>query len=142
MGLSDTAKSLRQEAASPELRWLREMRAFVKKNSRENIIAEMEKIEAYSKTPEGSRPEKQERVYVMTVEVMERGHLAEFYGDVLKYAEAKERQEKGGGEKSIREHRQQLEAMERGIKKKYKRERKVQVSLEDMEEGENSGSEQ
>lgn len=139
MSLSDTAKNLQQQAASPELRWLREMRAFVKKNSRENIIAEMEKIEAYSKTPEGSRPEEQERVYVMTVEVMERAHLADFYEKVLKYAESKERQEKGGGEKSIREHLQQLEAMERGIKKKYKRERKVQVSLEDMEEDETDG---
>ena len=96
MSLSDTAKSLQAQTVSPELRWLREMRAFCKKNTTESLTAELERIEAFSKTLEGSTPEGQERVYVMTVETMEKGSLAEFYSDVLKYAEVKERQEKGG----------------------------------------------
>lgn len=140
MGLSEIAKNLQQQAASPELRWLREMRAFVNKNTKEKFISDVEKIEAYSKTPEGSKPEEQERVYIMTVEAMEIAHLADFYAKVLKCAESKERQEKGGGEKFIRKHRQRLEAIERGIKKEYKIKRKVQVSLEDMEEGEADGN--
>lgn len=139
MSLSDTAKTLQAQTVSPELRWLREMRAFCKKNTTESLTEELEKIEAFSKTPEGSTPEGQERVYVMTVESMEKGTLAEFYGRVLKYAEIKERQEKGGGEKGIQKHRQDIEAMERGIRKKYKIERKVQVSLDDLKESEADG---
>lgn len=140
MSLSDTAKDLQQQAASPELRWLREMRAFVKKNTKETIMAELEKIEDYSKTPEGSSPKEQEKVYAMTVKVLERAHLADFYARALKYAEIKERQEKGGGEKAIKAHRQEIEKMERNLKKKYKRESRLQVSLDDMEEGEADGN--
>ncbi|WP_458407826.1 hypothetical protein [Anaerotignum sp.] len=139
MSLSDTAKTLQAQTVSPELRWLREMRAFCKKNTTESLTAELERIEAFYHTPEGSTPEGQERVYVMTVETMEKGSLAEFYSNVLKYAETKERQEKGGGEKAIRENRQKIEAMERGIRKKYKIERKVQVSLDDLKESEADG---
>ena len=139
MSLSDTAKTLQAQTVSPELRWLREMRAFCKKNTNEKLMEEIKKIEDYAKTPEGSTPDGQERVYVMTVEVMERGHLAQFYSDALKFAETKERQEKGGGEKAIRERRQNLEAIERGIRKKYKIERKVQVSLDDLKESEADG---
>lgn len=139
MSLSDTAKSLQEQTVSPELRWLRQMRAFCKKNTTESLTAELERIEAYSKTPEGSTPEGQERVYVMTVESMEKGTLAEFYGKVLKYAAIKEREETGSAEKCIREHRQKIEAMERGIRKKYKIERKVQVSLDDLKESEADG---
>ena len=139
MSLSDTAKSLQEQTVSPELRWLREMRAFCKKNTTESLTAELERIEAFSKTPEGSTPEGQERVYVMTVETMEKGTLVEFYGKVLEFAEIRERKEKGGGEKAIRARRPIIEAMERGIRKKYRIERKVQVSLDDLKESEADG---
>lgn len=140
MGLADTAKALQKEAASSELLWLREMRAFVRRNPKEKILADMEKLEAYSQTPEGSTAAEQERVYAMAQEIMERGALSEFYGKVLEYAEIKERQEKGGAEKHIRKHRQELEAEERRIKKRHNR--KMQITLEDMEEGEADGNEQ
>lgn len=139
MSLSDTAKNLQEQTVSPELRWLREMRAFCKKNTTESLTAELERIEAFSKTPEGSTPEGQERVYVMTVETMEKGTLSEFYGRILNAAETAERKEKGGAERAIRERRQKLEACERGIRKKYRIERKVQVSLDDLKESEADG---
>jgi len=133
MGLSDTAKNLREQAASPELRWLREMRAFTKQNTREALLREKAEIEAYSHTPEGSSGAGCERVCARMADLLERGALAHFYGKVLEYAERKERREKGGGEQAIRRHRQEIEGMERGIRKKYRRQRRLQMRLEDLE---------
>ena len=142
MGLSDTARNLRQEAASIWLQWLRKNRDYVKKHTDEWLKAEWEKLDDFSKTPEGKTWEGQEKIASRVAELHEIGELANFYRDVLKYAEAKERQEKGGREKAVRQHWEQLKAMESGIRKKYKSERKLQVSLENMEEGESVGSEQ
>lgn len=139
MSLSDTAKSLQAQTVSPELRWLRQMRAFCKKNTKEKLLAEFDRIDAYYHTPEGSSPEGCERVCAMMAEMHEKATLADFYSRVLKYAEIEERQEKGGGEKGIRKHRQEIEAIERGIKKKYRAERKMQVSLDDLKESEADG---
>ncbi len=133
MSLRDTAKGLREQAASPELRWLREMRAFTKQNTREALLRERDEIEAYSHTPEGSSPAGCERVCARMADLLERGALVHFYEHVLEYAERKERQEKGGGEKAIRSHRQEIERKEQYIKKKYRRQRRLQMRLEDLE---------
>lgn len=140
MGLSDTAKNLRQEAASPELRWLREMRAFVRKHTDDWIKAEWEKLDDFYETPEGKTWDGREKIAARGAELHEIGALAKFYSDVLEYAEARERQEKGGGENAVRQHWEQLKAMESGIKEKHRRERKLQVSLEDMEEEKADGN--
>lgn len=142
MGLRDTARSLRQEAASLWLQWLREIRAYVQKHTDDWLKAEWEKLDDFYETPEGKTWEGREKICARGAELHEIGELKKFYRDVLKYAEAKERQEKGGGEKAVRQHWEQLKAMESGIRKKYKSERKLQVSLENMEEGESVGSEQ
>lgn len=139
MSLSDTAKNLQAQTVSPELRWLREMRAFCKKHTTEKLLADADKIEAFYHTPEGSSPEGCEKVCSLMAELHERAALADFYGRVLKAAEIEERKEKGGAERAIRERRQELEACERGIRKKYRAERKIQVSLDDLKESEADG---
>lgn len=140
MSLSDTAKNLQQQAASPELLWLREMRAFVRKHTDDWLKAEWERLDDFYETPEGKTWEGQEKISARGAELHEIGELAKFYGDVLEYAEAKERKEKGGGENSVRMHWKKLKGKESSIKEKYRKERKLQVSLEDMEEGEADGN--
>ena len=98
------------------------------------------KISEFEKSAERYEPGGIEKVCLMIAHVQECSELAEFYRRTLKYAEIKERKEKGGGEKGIRKHRQELEKIEKKIKVKYRRESKLQVSLEDMEEGEADGN--
>lgn len=122
MGLADTAKNLQQNI-SPEIAWLRRLRAFTEEWTDEKLIAEIDKIEAYSKTPEGRADQK--RVYCNTLDILEKGSLANFYRDVLKYAEIKQRKERnGGGEKAIKVHWEELQKMESSIKMRYEKQRK------------------
>ena len=121
MGLAETAKTLQQNI-SPEIAWLRQLRAFVEEWTDEKLIAEVEKIEAYSKTPEGRADQK--KVYCDTLDILEKGSLAEFYRRVLKYAEAKQRKDRnGGGEKAIKAHWEELQRMEKGIKMRHEKQR-------------------
>ena len=123
MGLADTAKSLQEHPSiSRELVYLRQLRAFTKEWPDEKLIAEIDKVEAYSKTPEGRADQK--KVYLDTLDIMEKGSLAEFYRRVLKYAATAERKDRnGGGEKAIKDHWEKLQKMERGIKKRYEKQR-------------------
>lgn len=139
MSLSDTAKNLRQQAISPELRWLREMRKYVNTYTQDKINKMWMQISEFEKGTERYAPGGIEKVCLMIAHVQECSELAEFYRRTLKYAEIKERKEKDGGEKSIRIHRKELEKIEEKIKIKYRKERKLQISLEDMEEGEADG---
>lgn len=140
MSLSDTAKNLKQQAASPELLWLREMRTFVRKHTDDWLKAEWERLDDFYETPEGKTWEGLEKISARVAELHEIGELANFYRNVLKYAEAKERKERGGGENSVRMHWKKLKGKESSIKEKYRKEMKLQVSLEDMEEGEADGN--
>lgn len=121
MGLAETAKTLQQNI-SPEIAWLRQLRVFTEEWTDEKLIAEIDKIEAYSKTPEGRADQK--KVYLDTLDILEKGSLAEFYRRVLKYAESKQHQDRhGGAEKAIKAHWEELQKMERGIRRRYEKQR-------------------
>lgn len=126
MGLADTAKSLQaQEEAkiSQELAWLRKLRAFTEEWTDENLIKEIDRVEVWSKTPEGRADQK--KAYLDTLEILEKGSLANFYRKVLEYAAIKQRKDRdGGGEKAIRLHWDELQKMERGIKKRFEKQRR------------------
>lgn len=122
MGLAEVARAARKEATSPEIAWLRQLRAFTEEWTDEKLIAEIEKIEAYSKTPEGRADQK--KVYLDTLDILEKGSFAEFYRRVLKYAESKQRQDRhGGAEKAIKAHWEELQKTERGIRRRYEKQR-------------------
>ena len=122
MGLADTAKSLQENSISRELAWLRQLRKFTEENTNEKLIAEFNRIEAYGQTLEGKANPK--KVWIMTTDILERGSLAEFYRRVLQYAEIKQKKNRnGGGEKAIRLHWDELQRMEKGIKKRYEKQR-------------------
>ena len=123
MGLADTAKNLQQTTASRELSWLRELRAFIQENTTKRLLEEYAELEEYSKTEAGRADGK--GLEMKAIDIMERGHLAAFYEDVLKYAEQKQRKDRNGGaEKAIRAHWDQLQKMEKGIKNKYEKQRR------------------
>lgn len=117
MGLGEAARELQKENVSAEILWLRELRAFVAENSAEQLLEELDAL-----LVERENADKQ-GLYLRTLALVERGHLADFYGRVLKYAEIKQRQEKDGGEKAIRRHWEELQQMERGILERYKKQR-------------------
>ena len=127
MGLADTAKNLQQTTASRELFWLRKLRAFTEEWTDARLIAEIEKIEAYSQTEEGKKNQLQ--VYLQTIDVLEKGSLSNFYRDVLEYAEIKQRKDRnGGGEKAIKAHWDKLQQMERNIKSRYEKQRREEAN--------------
>ena len=121
MGLAETAKTLQQNI-SPEIAWLRKLRAYMAENTLEHLLEEYDQLEAYYRTEKGKADEK--GVYIGTIDILERGHLAAFYGDVLKYAESKQHQDRhGGAEKAIKAHWEELQKMERGIRRRYEKQR-------------------
>ena len=115
MSLAETAKQLQQESPAAEILWLRGLRAFVAENSAEQLLEELDALLA-----ERENADKQ-GLYLRTLALVERGHLADFYGRVLQYAELKERGEKGGAAQAIRRHWGELQQMERGIKRRYEK---------------------
>lgn len=123
MGLADTAKSLQEHPSiSQELKYLKYLRAFTKEWTDEKLISEIERVEIYSKTAEGRADQK--GVYLATVDILEKGSLAEFYRRVLQYAEIKQRKDRnGGGEKAIKAHWDELQRMEQGIRRRYEKQR-------------------
>lgn len=115
MGLGETAKQLQQESPSEEILWLRELRAFVAENSVAQLLAELDALLA-------EREEADRRgLYLRTLALVERGHLADFYGRVLQYAEIRQRRKDDSAEKAIRRHWEELQQMERGILEHYKK---------------------
>lgn len=114
MGLAETARSL--QAVSKELQWLRDLRGHTAAHDADGLREEICKLEAESEQGEAA-----ETIYLRTLDVLKEWHLADFYSRVLKYAELKERAEKGGGEQAIRRHWGELQQMERGIAENYKR---------------------
>lgn len=115
MGLGDVARELQKETVSAEILWLRELRAFVAKNSAEQLLAELDALLAESETAD------KQGLFLRTLALIERGELADFYGRVLQYAELRERGEKGGAEQAIRRHWGELQQMERGISEHYEK---------------------
>lgn len=116
MGLAETARSLQE--VSKELQWLRDLRSYVAAHDSDRLQREMDRL-----TAESEQGAAAETIYLRTLDVLEQWHLADFYGRVLKYAELKERGEKGGGEKAIRRHWPELMEMERRIAKRYDEQR-------------------
>lgn len=114
MGLAETARSL--QAVSKELQWLRDLRTYTAAHDADRLQREMDRLEAESEQGAAA-----ETIYLRTLDVLKEWHLADFYSRVLKYAELKERGEKGGAEKAIRRHWGELQQMERGIAENYKR---------------------
>lgn len=106
-------KNEKQESPAAEILWLRGLRAFVAKNSLEQLLTELDALLAERETAD------KQGLYLRTLALIERGELADFYSRVLQYAELKEREEKGGAEKAIRRHWGELQQMERGIEKHY-----------------------
>lgn len=139
MSLSDTAKNLQAQAVSTELRWLREMRAYTKKHTHAEINEQWGKIARFEESPESKTPEGYEKLCRMCAEANECHELAKFYQEVLNCAETAEHREKGGAEKEMRKYRKSIEARIAEIKETYKRESKLQVSLDDMKESEADG---
>lgn len=122
MGLADTARHIQETSISRELKYLKGLRAFTEEWTDEKLIAEIDKIEAYYITPEGRADQK--KVYCDTLDILEKGSLAEFYRGVLKYAEGKQRKDRnGGGEKAIKAHWEELQKMESGIRRRYEKQR-------------------
>ena len=118
MGLGETAKQLQQESPSAEILWLRELRAFVAENSAEQLLAELDALLAESEKAENAD---EQGLYLRTLALVERGHLADFYGRVLQYAERRQRSKNDSAEQAIRRHWEELQQMERGIAKHYER---------------------
>ena len=114
MGLAETARSL--QAVSKELQWLRDLRGYTAAHDADGLREEICKLEAESEQGAAA-----ETIYLRTLDVLKEWHLADFYSRVLKYAELKERAEKGGGEAAIRRHWPELQQMERGIKRRYEK---------------------
>ena len=108
-------KNEKQESPAAEILWLRGLRAIVAENSAAQLLAELDALLA-----ERENADKQ-GLYLRTLALVERGHLADFYGRVLQYAELRERGEKGGAAQAIRRHWGELQQMERGIAENYKR---------------------
>ena len=115
MSLAETAKQLQQESPAAEILWLRGLRAFVAKNSAEQLLAELDALLAESETAD------KQGLFLRTLALIERGELADFYGRGLQYAELKERGEKGGAAQAIRRHWGELQQMERGISEHYEK---------------------
>ena len=130
MGLADAAREAKREAASPELLWLREMRKFVNTHTDEMIDKMWADIGAFDEKAESWTEDGRKKLCVMIAQVQEITEMRKFYRDVLKCAETAERKEKGGGEKGVKEYRQDLEKIERSIRKKYEQERKWQLELD------------
>lgn len=107
----------KQESPAAEILWLRGLRAFVAKNSAEQLLAELDALLAESETAD------KQGLFLRTLVLIERGELADFYSRVLQYAELKERGEKGGAEQAIRRHWGELMEMERRITQNYEKQR-------------------
>ncbi len=131
MSLGDTARNLREQTESAELRRLRAMRAYVAENADEKLVADMAEVERRGKEREYQSAAGQEQIYREVMEVLERGAIAYLYQLVLRYAEKCERQEKGGGAAFYARQRERIERKERGIRAWYRRKKEVQVSLEE-----------
>lgn len=116
MGLAETARSL--QAVSKELQWLRDLRGYTAAHDADGLREEICKLEAESEQGAAA-----ETIYLRTLDVLKEWHLADFYSRVLKYAELKERAEKGGGEAVIRRHWPELMEMERRIIRNYEKQR-------------------
>lgn len=116
MGLAETARSL--QAVSKELQWLRDLRTYTAAHDADRLQREMDRLEAESEQGAAA-----ETIYLRTLDVLKEWHLADFYSRVLKYAELKERAEKGGGEAAIRRHWPELMEMERRIIRNYEKQR-------------------
>lgn len=116
MGLAETARSL--QAVSKELQWLRDLRGYTAAHDADGLREEICKLEAESEQGAAA-----ETIYLRTLDVLKEWHLADFYSRVLKYAELKERAEKGGGEAAIRRHWPELMEMERRIIRNYEKQR-------------------
>ncbi len=115
MSLAETAKQLQQESPSAEILWLRELRAFVAENSAEQLLEELDALLAERENAD------EQALFLRTLALVERGHLADFYGRVLQYAEIKQRSKNDSAEKAIRRHWEELQQMERGILEHYKK---------------------
>lgn len=115
MGLGDVARELQKETVSAEILWLRELRAFVAKNSAEQLLAELDALLAESETAD------KQGLFLRTLALIERGELADFYGRVLQYAEIRQRRKDDSAEKAILRHWEELQQMEREITKHYEK---------------------
>lgn len=126
MGLTDTVKSLQaqeEKKISRELAWLRKLRTYTEEWTDEKLIAECDGLEAYYHTEKGQGDGL--AVSLQLIDILEKGSLAAFYRAVLEYAAKKQKQDKiGGGEKAIRLHWEQLQRMEKYIKRRYEKQRR------------------
>lgn len=113
MGLGEAARELQKESPSAEILWLRELRAFVAENSAEQLLEELDALLAERENAD------EQALFLRTLALVERGHLADFYGRVLQYAERRQRNKNDSAEKAIRRHWEELQQMERGIKRRY-----------------------
>lgn len=118
MGLGETVRELQKETVSAEILWLRGLRAFVAENSVERLLEELDALLTESESAEKAD---RQGLYLRTLALIERGHLADFYGRVLQYAEIKQRSKDDSAEKAIRRHWEELQQMEKSLKHRYEK---------------------
>lgn len=115
MSLGETAKQLQKESPSAEILWLRELRAFVAENSAERLLEELDALLAERENAD------EQALFLRTLALVERGHLADFYGRVLQYAERRQRDKNDSAEQAIRRHWEELQQMEKSLKHRYEK---------------------
>lgn len=142
MALKDTAQNLQAAAVSPGLQRLREMRAFVNKWTDREQERLWKKALDFDNSPKRWDEEGEETYHRLMVEAEEVAAMVRFYQRILACAEEEERQEKGKAAKEMERYAAEIQRVEQEIKEKYKREKRLQISLEDMEEGETNGDDE
>ena len=86
-----------------------------RKNSTERLLAEADALDAARAEAEADK----QALFLRTLTLIEKGQKADFYSQVLQYAELKERGEKGRRREGNPQALGELQQMERGISEHY-----------------------
>lgn len=140
MGLTDTARSLRQEACSKELQFLKYCRWYIKKATPELINKQNKKLIMLDE--KGTEEALREACRIRG-DILEAAARRSLYLDILEKAEKEERRQKGGGERLAKEKLPEWKKAILEIHRNCEEIRQFQIRLPfDEKEGENSVGEQ
>lgn len=144
MSLADTAKELKEQAASQELQELRKMRAYVAEHGKEFFDRKLEEFNAIEDSAEKYTEEGAKKQLRILAEMNRAHRTVKEYETVLKYAEMEQKNARkagieNGGEIYMKKSRSILEKRMAEIDRKFREECRLQLQIGDAKEGEKDG---
>lgn len=133
MALSDAVKQAQQQAASRELRRLKEMRKYTKDHDEKWFAKRKQEQKVFECDPKNCCEEGYIKLLRMKAELKKAERLTELYGKILTEAGKAEREKPGSGEEYMAAKWENTERMEEWIEEHFRKSCRFQLEIGDEE---------